>query len=90
MKTQVNITPELVKYCEKTAKKWKRKNKFSAYEDTWDSFENNDINLYVEDNLITVTAYPLEYDNFGDLCPVTDASVVIVVMPWFPKEKKEK
>ena len=82
MKGVVEITPELVRRCDKLAKRWMRKNKHVVHEDTWDSFLDHDINLYVEDNQITVTAYPLTIDPFGDIVPITDKGVAIIVHYW--------
>ena len=88
MSKQVELSQELVKYCEKVAKSWKRHHKFEDWEDDWDTFLNHDINLYVEDNILTVTVYALDFDLFGDLCTVTDSGVNIIIQPWFPKVRK--
>lgn len=78
----------LVRFCEKMASRWMRKNKHCDYTDFWDSYGAHDVNLWVEDNRLSVTVYPLVADPFGYLTADTSNGVTVVVLPWFPKVKK--
>lgn len=84
---------DLYKFAEKWAKQWVRKHKYDEYADEWDAFgmrSDNpyDVNLYVEDNVLSITAYPLVRDVFGSLVIETDSMFYVYVCPWNPKSKK--
>ena len=89
------MRPEIdhYKFAEKWAKQWMRKHKYDEYADEWDAFgmrSDNpfDVNLYVEDNVLSITAYPLVRDYNGHHVIDTDKMFHVYVCPWNPKSKK--
>lgn len=85
---KVEVTYDLVRYCERMAKKWMRRNKYIGHDDVWDSYDNYDINLYVDDDEVHVTVYCLERDAFGDLVMKTQTGVTLVVATHIQKTKR--
>jgi hypothetical protein len=79
---------EIYKFAEKWAKKWMRKNKWDEYADEWDTYGMYDINLYVEDNVLSITAYPLVPDTFGALVIATDKMFQVYMCTWHAKSSK--
>ena len=85
---KVEVTYDLVKHCERMAKKWMRRNKYTGHDDVWDSYDDYDINLYVEEGELHVTVYCLERDAFGDSYMKTQTGVTLVVATHIQKTKR--
>jgi hypothetical protein len=60
---RVIIGDDLHKYARRWARRWLRRNNYKDYADEWDTYGCFDINLYVEDDIITITAYALVHDD---------------------------
>lgn len=60
---RVIIGDDLHKFARKWARRWLRKHKYIDYADEWDTCGCFDINLYVEDETMSITAYILVQDD---------------------------
>jgi len=91
-----NKHKDIYAYAEQMAEQWKSKNKYSEYDDVWDTYNmkdinpmnREDVNLWVDDNRISVTAYPLVYDDGNNLVIDTDKMYCVYYCSWYPKQKR--
>lgn len=89
-----NKQTDIYAYAKQMAKQWMRKNKYSDEDDVWDTYNTKDINplnmmdvnLWVGDNLLVVTAYPLVYQD-DHLVIDTDKMHTVYHCPWYPKQR---
>ena len=62
---RVIVGDDLHKYARKWARRWLRQHKHTDYADEWDTYGSWDLNLYVEDEVISITAYSLISDIYA-------------------------
>jgi hypothetical protein len=84
---RVIIGDDLHKFARKWAKRWLRKHQSTDFEDDWDTHGCFDINLYVEDETMTITAYVLIYNDNQDV--VADTSDYINLLQLNLKGKNK-
>lgn len=62
---RVIVGDDLHKYARKWARRWLRQHKYTDYADEWDTRGSWDLNLYVEDEVVSITAYSLISDIYA-------------------------
>lgn len=76
------IPSTVVDYADEWASEYVREHptwaSFGFWEDDWNSWDGYDLNLYIEDGVMTITAYETERDEFGFLKTKTDSGQAIV------------
>jgi len=90
-----NKHTDIYAYAKQMAEHWMSKNRHADYDDVWDTYNmedinplnRQDVNLYVDDNRISVTAYPLVYDDGNNLVIDTDKMYCVYYASWYPKQR---
>ena len=84
---RVIIGDDLHKYARRWARRWLRKNNYKDYADEWDTYGCFDINLYVEDDIITITAYTLVHDDKHNVVADTSDYINLVQLNFQGRNK---
>lgn len=82
-----NKPTDIYAYAKQMAEHWMRNNKYTEHADVWDTYNKEDVNLYVEDNHLSITAYPLLNDVGDNLVIDTDNMYNVYSCPWYPKQR---